>query len=68
MDDINVQIIEEQIDVSIIEDSPIICEIVGSIGGSNITSIPPQGSLPVKNIYVDPNTGKLIIQYDDGGI
>lgn len=30
-----------------------------------IFSVPPQGKLRVINIYVDPNTGKLLVEYQD---
>lgn len=30
-----------------------------------VASIPPTGFYPVRNLYVDPRTGKLIVVYDD---
>ena len=30
-------------------------------------SAPPEGKCKVKNLYVDPATGKLVVEYDDGG-
>jgi hypothetical protein len=32
-----------------------------------LMSAPPEGKYPVKNLYIDPATRKLIIEYDDGG-
>jgi len=32
---------------------------------SKINSIPPPGKCKVVNIYVDPSTNKLVIEYDD---
>jgi len=30
-----------------------------------VASAPPPGKCKVTNIYVDPDTGKLVIKYDD---
>ena len=37
------------------------------IDSSPLFSNPPPGKFVVKNIYVDPVTGKAVIQYDDDG-
>jgi len=67
MDEITVQIIRDQpINVLIIEKDPIICNIQGNVGSEGIVSVPPLGKLKVKNLYVDPDTGKLKVDYDDG--
>lgn len=50
----------------IIEKDPIICNIQGNVGSEGIVSVPPLGKLKVKNLYVDPDTGKLKVDYDDG--
>lgn len=34
--------------------------------GHLVTSKPPPGSLPVKNLYFNPVTGKMVVEYDDG--
>jgi len=31
----------------------------------SVVSIPPPGYCPVSNLYVDPETGKLVVIYDD---
>jgi len=28
-------------------------------------SIPPEGFCKIENLYVDPNTGKLVVVFDD---
>ena len=33
--------------------------------GSQVLSTPPPGMCRVTNIYVDPNSGKLVIKYDE---
>lgn len=33
---------------------------------TNIESNPPRGMYRVTNLYIDPSTGKLTIEYDDG--
>ena len=33
--------------------------------GGGIASVPPTGSFKVVNIYVEPSTGKLTIEYDN---
>lgn len=35
------------------------------LDGSRIESVPPTGKCRVTNIFVDPGTGKLVVQYDD---
>ena len=36
-----------------------------TISPGGVTSNPPSGKYKVTNIYVDPVTGKLTVQYDD---
>ena len=31
----------------------------------SVISVPPPGYCPVSNLYVDPETGKLVVTYDD---
>jgi hypothetical protein len=39
--------------------------LAGATGmGGGIPSSPPQGNYKVKNIYVDSQTGKLVIEYE----
>lgn len=33
--------------------------------GDLVRSLPPQDEHRATNMYVDPNTGKLVIEYDD---
>jgi len=33
--------------------------------GFVLVSIPPKGKCAVMNIYVDPDTGKLVVEYND---
>lgn len=35
------------------------------MGTDSIKGVPPPGKLQVVNIYVDPDTGKLVIEYED---
>ena len=35
------------------------------IPGVGIQSVPPEGKLPVTNIYVDPDTNKTVVDYAD---
>jgi hypothetical protein len=66
-ENIDIEIIEEQsINISIEEGEVIVCDITGDIGSGAVVSIPPSNKLSVKNLYVDPDTGKLMIEYDDG--
>ena len=39
--------------------------IIPTTQTTNVLSIPPNGKLPVKNLYVDSETGKLDVQYED---
>jgi hypothetical protein len=32
---------------------------------TGVESTPPSGKYPVKNLYVDPSTGRLTVEYDD---
>ena len=32
---------------------------------NKVSSIPPKGKYQVTNLYVDPDTGKLVIEYDN---
>lgn len=32
---------------------------------NNVVTTPPSGKCKVINVYVDPDTGKLIVQYDN---
>jgi hypothetical protein len=32
---------------------------------TGVESAPPSGKCPVKNLYVDPSTGRLTVEYDD---
>ena len=36
-----------------------------AITEGGISSIPPEGTFKVTNIYVDPSTGRLTVQYDN---
>ena len=40
-------------------------ELEGGKDMSIVLSIPPSGKCLVKNIYYDPTTGKLVVEYDD---
>lgn len=35
------------------------------MGENGIPSVPPPDKYKVINIYVDPATGKLVVEYDD---
>ena len=39
--------------------------IVINAAGGGIASVPPTGSFKVVNIYVNPETGRLTIEYDN---
>ena len=39
--------------------------ILAAAGLSELKSVPPSGKCKVTNIYVDPVTGKVIVDYDD---
>ena len=36
-----------------------------AVTGGVITSAPPEGSFRVTNVFVDPLTGRLTVQYDN---
>ena len=36
--------------------------------GWGVISRPPDGKYKVMNLYVDPDTGRLTIEYDTGGV
>jgi hypothetical protein len=40
-------------------------ELYKKMSGNIVFSFPPRGKCKVVNIYVDPSTSKLIVEYDD---
>ena len=39
---------------------------VGEVNSvSGLATTPPQGKCKIVNMYVDPSTGKVVVQYDD---
>jgi hypothetical protein len=40
-------------------------EVAEVVSTEGLNTAPPQGKCPVVNLYVDPTTGRLMVEYDD---
>ena len=49
----------------IIKQKNVLQQILETGGETSVVSLPPQGKYKVTNIYVDPVSGRLTVNYDD---